>query len=126
MAPLLDSGLNVGPHRRRRYVAPAPKGGGGSGLTFDPAEHTIPEVVAHAETLDSNGVIALVALEREGKGRSTLLAKLGELLEAARLAESDDEADDGDVEGPQEPAGGPETGDQDGSLGNPLDDEGKP
>jgi hypothetical protein len=47
---------------------------------YDPGEHTVAEVTEYAQTLDVDGVKALIKSEEEGKGRSTLVSALSELL----------------------------------------------
>ena len=76
--------------RRHREVLEAVAGDEGTDEVFDPADNTIDEVLAHVdehpETLD-----AIASAERAGKARTTLLAKLDELI-----AQRGDEKKEGD------------------------------
>lgn len=62
---------------------------------FDPAEHTVDEVVAHVESLEGeerDAELARVAeAEKGGKGRSTLLAELEKLSQPEEEPPADDD-----------------------------------
>lgn len=47
---------------------------------FDPSQHTVDEVLAHAAGKDAEYIESLTQLEEAGKARKTLLAKLNEML----------------------------------------------
>lgn len=89
--------------RRHREVLEAVAGDEGTDEVFDPADHTIDEVLAHIdehpETLD-----AVAAAERAGKARTTLLAKLDELIAGRADDEADDDEADDEKEGDDDAA----------------------
>lgn len=72
-----------------------------AGEVFDPADNNIDEVLAyvdeHPETLE-----AIASMERAGKARTTLLAKLDEMLAAAAKADDEGTEGDGDAAGDDE------------------------
>jgi len=57
------------------------------GLGFDPSEHTIDEVLDYVEN-HPDEVLSVYALEEQGKNRSTLKAKLDEILNQQAEAEN--------------------------------------
>ena len=78
----VDLNPDVAPDPEARNVPADPAEPAGEALdeSYDPGEYTVAEVTEHAQTLDAEGVKALLAKEEAGKNRTTLVTALGELL----------------------------------------------
>lgn len=74
---LLNSGL--GPYRRRTYPAPT--------WEFRAKDQKVGEVLDHAATLDDDGVAALLAEEKDGRNRSSVIKGLEGLLEGPETSQ---------------------------------------